>query len=107
LFFIYISKQFFYNQSNHNLIPYCLSILVIHDYPLTKYIINKRFWENALTKGTSGNAVGDFYAFFYFRLFLSEKKMIYSDIQPFQPLAHSFEEIDFLNNYCSNLKRTV
>ena len=39
-----------------------------------------------------------------YRLFLNKQK---KRVQPFQPLAHNFEEIDFLNNYCNTLKNVL
>jgi len=36
---------------------------------------------------------------------IEQKKMI--RVQPFQPLAHNFEEIDDLNSYCNNLKNVL
>jgi len=55
-----------------------------------------------LTRGTPNDWIGmDFDALFTGSSWV-KKKMIC--VWPFQPLAHSFKEIDFLNNYCNNLK---
>jgi len=43
----------------------------------------------------------------FYKLFLNEEKIEKNRVRLFQPLARSFEEIDFLNNYYNNLRNVL
>jgi len=75
---------------------------ILKNYFVTESVYLYHCFEIALlTKGTSDD--GDFDVFL--QVVLEKKKTIH--VRPFQSLGHSFEKINYLNNYYSNLKNVL